>query len=36
MGGRYPIDTAGLSLDELQKKYANYWENCLEQLRQGG
>lgn len=31
--GRYPIDTGGLTLDQLQQKYANYWENSLEQLR---
>ncbi len=33
--GHYPIDTAGTSLDDLQRKYANYWENALEQLRAG-
>lgn len=31
--GRYPIDTGGASLDDFQKRYANYWMNALEQLR---
>ncbi len=31
--GRYPIDTGGLSLDDLQKRYAHYWEHALEELR---
>lgn len=31
--GRYPINTGGASLDELQKRYAHYWEHALEVLR---
>lgn len=34
--GQYPIDTGGASLDDLQKKYADYWENPLERLKAGG
>ncbi|GMU24162.1 MAG: methyltransferase [Phycisphaerae bacterium] len=34
--GRYPIETGGMSLDDLQRKYADYWENALEKLRAGG
>ncbi len=31
--GRYPIDTGGATLDDLQKKYAGYWEDSLAKLR---
>lgn len=33
--GHYPIDTGGASLDDLQQRYADYWEHALEQLRAG-
>jgi uroporphyrinogen decarboxylase len=33
--GRYPIDTGGAGLDELQKRYAGYWGNSLMELRAG-
>jgi hypothetical protein len=31
--GQYPIDTAGATLDDLQQRYADYWEDSLAKLR---
>ncbi len=33
--GQYPVDTGGLTLEDLQQRYADYWEHPLEELRAG-
>lgn len=34
--GKYPIDGGGMTLDEMQQKYAGYWAEPLEQLKREG